>query len=60
MRLTAAASVALVLAGCASFSPDGGFDKVGELTKERTGLAPTLVRSEADRNTASSRVAELL
>jgi len=60
MRLTAAASVALVFAGCASFSPDGGFDKVGELTKERTGLAPTLVRSEADRNTASSRVAELL
>ena len=60
MRLTAAASVALVLAGCTSFSPDGGFDKVGELTKERTGLAPTLVRSEADRSTASSRVAELL
>src|SRR2546423_15501978 len=60
MRLTAAAAVALVLAGCASFSPDGGFDKVGELTKDRTGQAPTLVRSEADNNIASSRVAELL
>jgi outer membrane protein TolC len=60
MRLTVAAAVALALAGCASFSPDGGFDKVGELTKERNGRAPTLVRSEADNNIVSSRVAELL
>jgi len=59
MRLTVAAAVALALAGCASFSPDGGFDKVGELTKERNGQ-PTLVRSEADNNIVSSRVAELL
>ncbi|HYS14206.1 MAG TPA: TolC family protein, partial [Burkholderiaceae bacterium] len=59
MRLTVAAAVALALAGCASFSPDGGFDKVGELTKERNGQ-PTLVRAEADNNIVSSRVAELL
>jgi hypothetical protein len=31
---------AVVLAGCASFSADGGFDRVAQLTKERTGHAP--------------------
>ncbi len=28
IRLTATAAAALFLAGCASFSPDGGFDRV--------------------------------
>ena len=40
IRLTAAAAAALVVAGCASFSPDGGAGRVAELTKERTGQAP--------------------
>jgi hypothetical protein len=35
MRLSASAAAALVLAGCASFSPDGGAGRVAELTKER-------------------------
>lgn len=48
MRLTAAATAALVLAGCASFSPDGGADRVSELTRERTGQAITLQRNQAD------------
>lgn len=60
MKLTAAASAALLLAGCASFSPDGGAGKVSELTKERTGQSVSLQRSEADVESASSRVAELL
>lgn len=60
MRLTAAAAAALVLAGCASFSPDGGAGQVSELTKERTGQNVTLQRTEADVDSASARVAELL
>lgn len=60
MRLTAAAAAALVLAGCASFSPDGGTGRVAELTKERTGQAPSHQRSAGDVDTAQTRVAELL
>jgi len=60
MRLTAAAAAALVLAGCASFSPDGGAGKVSELTKERTGQNVTFQRTEADIDSAGTRVSELL
>ena len=60
MRLTAAAAAALVLAGCASFSPDGGFGRVSELTRERSGQAPSYPRTVEEADTARSRVAELL
>lgn len=60
IRLTATAAATLFLAGCASFSPDGGFDRVTELTKERTGQAPTYQRSAQDADTARARVDELL
>ncbi len=60
MKLTAAATAALLLAGCASFSPDGGAGKVSELTRERTGQHVTFQRSTADVDSASTRVAELL
>lgn len=59
MRLTATAA-ALVLAGCASFSPDGGAGRVAELTKERTGQAPSYQRTAGDVDTAQARVDELL
>ncbi|MDB5818335.1 MAG: transporter, partial [Rhizobacter sp.] len=49
-----------LLAGCASFSPDGGFDKVSELTRERTGQSPAWQRSQQNREDASARVVELL
>lgn len=60
MKLTVAASAALLLAGCASFSPDGGAGRVSELTKERTGQNVTIQRSTSDVDSASARVAELL
>jgi outer membrane protein TolC len=60
IRLTVAAAAALVLAGCASFSPDGGMTKVSDLTKERTGQSVAIQRSPADNDVASKRVAELL
>ncbi|WP_332827293.1 TolC family protein [Ramlibacter sp.] len=60
IRCTASAAAALLLAGCASFSTDGGFDRVSELTKERTGQAPAWQRSAQDGENARVRVDELL
>ena len=50
----------LVLSGCASFSADGGFTTVEQLTKERTGQAPTYQRTPDRTDSAQTRVAELL
>lgn len=60
IRLTATAAAALVLAGCASFSPDGGFDQVSQLTKERAGQSPAYQRSVQDMESVGARVDELL
>jgi outer membrane protein TolC len=54
------AAACLLLAGCASFSPDGGFGKVSELTKERTGQVPIGQRTPEHAREARTRVAELL
>lgn len=59
-RLTLAAAAVMALAGCASFSPDGGSARVAELTKERTGQAPSYQRTGADVDSAQAHVAELL
>lgn len=59
-RLAIIAAASLLLAGCASFSPDGGFGKVSQLTQERTGQGVALQRSQEDAQTAQNRVAELL
>ncbi len=59
-RLAIIAAASLLLAGCASFSPDGGFGKVLQLTQERTGQGVALQRSQEDAQTAQNRVAELL
>jgi len=54
------ALVALLAGGCASFSPDGGFDAVGSAVRSRTGQDARWVRSEQDANTVRARVRELL
>ncbi len=59
-RLSTVAAASILLAGCASFSPDGGFDTVSQLTKERTGLGVAAQRGPAERQLARTRVAELL
>ena len=59
-RLTIIAAASLLLAGCASFSPDGGFGKVSQLTQERTGQGVALQRSPEEAQIAQNRVAELL
>ncbi len=60
IRLAVACAAALVLTGCASFSPDGGMTTVSSLTKERTGQAVGRQRSPADAAVADKRVRELL
>lgn len=60
MRLTAIALASLVLAGCASFSRDGGFGTVEQLTKERVGQSPAYQRTIEQADTAKDRVSELL
>lgn len=60
MRLTATAVASLVLGGCASFSQDGGFTTVEQLTKERVGQTPTYQRTAEQADSAKTRVAELL
>jgi len=53
--LAACAALSL-LAGCASFSPDGGMSRVNSLTRERIGYAV----DRADPGTPSPQVARLL
>jgi outer membrane protein TolC len=60
MRMTAAALAASILAGCASFSPDGGMGTVSDLTKERTGEPVRAHRSAGDTSTADHRRDEIL
>ncbi|KQU69109.1 MULTISPECIES: TolC family protein [unclassified Rhizobacter] len=50
----------LALTGCASFSPDGGFDRVASLTRERTGIAPLSPRDAKASDAARIRTTELL
>lgn len=54
-----AASV-FVLAGCATFSKDGGLDAVSTLTKERTGQTVQRVSPDNDSNATDKTVDELL
>ena len=42
------ASTVLLLGGCASFTPDGGFNSVKSAVEERTGVAPRWVRNDRD------------
>src|SRR3954470_21985348 len=60
IRISMIALAAATLAGCASFSPDGGMARVSDLTRERTGQAVQWQRSPADADVAAARVAELL
>ncbi|ODU57100.1 MAG: RND transporter [Comamonadaceae bacterium SCN 68-20] len=49
-----------VLGGCASFSPDGGFGPVQQIAKERLAKDVEWARTDAERESLSRRVGELL
>ncbi|MBL8339900.1 MAG: TolC family protein [Rubrivivax sp.] len=59
-RLPAALLAAALLGGCATLSPDAGFDGVAAATQQRLGQSLTWARSEADLATIDARVGELL
>ena len=62
LRLTGLAALVLVLTGCASLSPDGGFGEVEKATAERIGAPVQLAwaRQPEDLDRIAQRVDELL
>jgi outer membrane protein TolC len=50
----------LLLAGCASFSPDGGLMRVNALSSPATNVTAVALRSEEDEASARTRAASLL
>jgi outer membrane protein TolC len=60
MRTATVAFATLLLAGCATFSEDGGFGTVQRTVKERTGQDARWVRSEDDANSVRARTREIL
>jgi outer membrane protein TolC len=60
--LPRAALLALLaaLAGCASVSPERGFDDVAQRTQTRTGFVPRLAHDDAARQQIAAAVRELL
>ena len=59
-RLTLLLAGTALLAGCASYSPDGGFAPVQQTAKDRLGKELQWSRTEAESDTLDRRVAELL
>ena len=52
--------LSLVLAGCVSTGPDGGFAEVGETVKSRTGAETKWLRSDEQASAARQRIKQLL
>lgn len=59
-RLLTPLALALLLGGCASFSPDGGLGPVNTLTQAHTGQAVQRIQTDADHDRTAQRVSELL
>ncbi|MCP5277909.1 MAG: TolC family protein [Thiobacillus sp.] len=59
-RLPAALLGLGLLGGCASFSPDGGLDKVSAITRERMAVAPAPLRTDQDAARVREEVKRLL
>jgi outer membrane protein TolC len=59
-RPAAAACVALLLGGCASFSEDGGFGAVRDTVRERSGKDIAWPRTDDEQGAVATRVADLL
>ncbi len=60
LRRLALLASGLLLVGCTTFSPDGGFGPVQQAAKDRLGKDLVIARSDADLDTIHGRVAELL
>jgi outer membrane protein TolC len=59
-RIVVAALVMGYLAGCTTFSKDGGFNTVSKTASERLGKDAMLVKTDEDRDAVAKRTAEIL
>ncbi|MCP2090570.1 UNVERIFIED_ORG: outer membrane protein TolC [Paraburkholderia sediminicola] len=59
-RVIAAITALAFLAGCTTFSKDGGFDTVSTTASQRLGKDAVLVKTDEDRNAVVKRTQELL
>lgn len=59
-RMGAGVAVLVFLAGCTTFSKDGGFNTVSSTARERLGKDAVIVKTDADRDAAAKRTQELL
>jgi len=59
IRRTAMSLTVLALAGCATFSSDGGFASVEQTTRDRLGKDIAWPKTEAEQQTVAERVNEL-
>lgn len=59
-RMGAGVSIMVFLAGCTTFSKDGGFGTVSSTATERLGKDAVIVKTDADRDAVAKRTQELL
>ncbi|WP_233809836.1 TolC family protein [Paraburkholderia sp. HP33-1] len=59
-RVTGITVAMVLLAGCTTFSKDGGFNAVSTAASERLGKDAVYVKTDADRDAAFKRTQELL
>lgn len=60
LRRVALAASMLLLAGCATFSRDGGMEDIAAMTKERTGQTPQRINTDSERTALDKTVRDLL
>ncbi|RQR52017.1 TolC family protein [Burkholderia sp. Bp9126] len=60
IRTGAGIAVMMMLAGCTTFSDDGGFNTVSSTARQRLGKDAVLVRTDAERDALAKRTQELL
>ncbi|HHX4058132.1 TPA: TolC family protein [Burkholderia contaminans] len=59
-RIGVGLAVMAFLAGCTTFSKDGGFNTVSSTATERLGKDAVIVKTDADRETVAKRTQDLL
>jgi len=59
-RVGAGVAIMVFLAGCTTFSKDGGFGTVSSTATERLGKDAVIVKTDADRDAVAKRTQELL
>ena len=60
LRRIALAASMLLLAGCTTFSKDGGMEDIAAMTKERTGQTPQRIKTDSERTALDKTVRDLL